>query len=59
MRPASRNDNTAIFFMPNKSKIAKLLLTDHRGNLWKLEFSGKRGKKHPILLTDPTGIRQK
>ena len=59
MRPASRNDNTAIFFMPNKGKISKLLLTDHRGNLWKLEFSGKRGKKHPILLTDPTGIRQK
>ena len=58
MRPISRNDNTALFFLPGK-KAENLLLADHRGNLWKLEFKGKRGKKYPVLTVDDTGIRKR
>ena len=59
MRPISRNDNTALFFLPTKTSVRNLILADHRGNLWKLEFKGKRGKKIPVLLSDTTGIRQR
>ena len=59
MRPISRNDNTALFFLPTKTAVRNLILADHRGNLWKLEFKGKRGKKIPVLLSDTTGIRQR
>lgn len=58
MRPVVRNDNTALFFMPDKSG-KKLLLADHRGNLWRLDLTGKRGKKHPLLIVDETGIRKR
>ena len=58
MRPVVRNDNTALFFMPDKSG-KKLLLADHRGNLWRLDLTGKRGKKYPLLIVDETGIRKR
>ena len=50
MRPLSRNDNTFLFFLPGKNA-DKLILADHRGNIWKIELSGKRGKKFPIYTT--------
>ena len=48
MRPVSRNDNTAVFFVSEKSN-NKILLCDHRGNVWKVELNGKRGKKIPVF----------
>lgn len=59
MSPASKNDNTALFFLPGKKSVPQLLLADHRGNLWRLELVGKRGKKYPVLLVDETGIRKR
>ena len=56
MRPITRNDSIAIFFTPGK-KEQKLILLDHRGNLWKIELKGKRGQKHPILVVDNTGLK--
>lgn len=57
MRPASRNDNTFFAFVPGK-KSSALILADHRGNLWKILLTGKRGKKLPVLMVDDTGIRK-
>ena len=57
MRPAARNDMEALFFIPGK--VPSAIMADHRGNLWKIEFTGRRGKKIPVLIVDDTGIRKK
>ena len=57
MRPAVRNDIEALFFLPGKKAVA--LMADHRSNLWKIDFTGRRGKKTPVLIVDDTGIRKK
>ena len=57
MRPASRNEIFALGFIYGK-KDSRLLLTDHRGNLWLVEFKGKRGRKTALLIADKTGVRQ-
>ncbi len=57
MRPASRNEIFALHFIYGK-KESRLLLTDHRGNLWLVEFKGKRGRKTALMIVDKTGVRQ-
>lgn len=56
MRPASRNEMFSILVTTGKEQ--HVLLVDHRGNIWKVEFKGKRGRKLPLLIVDNTGVRQ-
>jgi hypothetical protein len=56
MRPLSRNEIFSLHFTSGKEP--RLLMADHRGNLWKVEFKGKRGRKTALLIVDKTGVRQ-
>ena len=57
MRPICRNDNTAVTFAAGRRD--QLLLADHRGNIWHIRLTGKRGKKTPVLIVDGTGVNLK
>ena len=56
MRPLSRNEIFSLHFTAGKEP--RFLMVDHRGNLWKIEFKGKRGRKSALLIVDKTGVRQ-
>lgn len=55
IRPSSRNKILAIF--PRTTKPVETIYVDSRGNVFKLVFSGRRGRKISVLLCDKTGLR--